>query len=543
VDEERLRNPLHWTTSDVLSFQARTQPDKIAVQFLEGGAHTYADIWLRTRAVAAGLAAHGIQAGDKIAVLLSNGLEYCETWWGSHLAGCVLVPVNTELVGKLLANVLNLSEARMIVVEADYLPRLEAIRDQLPSLEFVVTVGSGPESADGLPWQLLAFESLRGAPDRAPAPQAKFSDLACLMFTSGTTGPSKAVMMPHAHLYLFGLVTLDTLDLTGEDTYYVTLPLFHANGMLLQTYACLIAGAKAVIRKKFSASNWIRDISECRATHTNFLGVMAEFIDQQPSSAFDTNHELRVICAAPAAPKYVERFKKRFGVGMTEGYGMSEVNTPLMSPLQGAVPGSCGKVYDRYFEVRIADPETDLELPPDTPGEIQVRPKQAFGFMTGYYRQPGKTVEAWRNLWFHTGDLGRMDSDRNFYFIDRLKDCIRRRGENVSAYEVETVLMDYPLVTDAAAVAIASEIDGGEDEILAVLVTENELDPFDLLDHCWKNLPKYAVPRFFRFITADEMPRTATNKIRKSELREIGVSGNTWTATQEQPPARDTGTA
>lgn len=535
MDEQRLRDVEYWSTADVLSYQAQAIPDKVALEFIGGESYSYKDIWQRAKAIASGLKTQGVQPGDKIGVLLTNRMEYCEIWWGCHLAGGVLVPINTELLGSLLSHTVNLSEVSLLVVEQDLLPRLENIAETIPALKTVVLVSDGGTVDDDMPWRTISFESLRGNPADAPAPVAKFSDLACLMFTSGTTGPSKAVMMPHGHCYLFGLSTMDNLDFGSEDTYYVTLPMFHVNAMLMQIYGSLIAGAKAVIRKKFSATNWIGDIARYNATHTNFLGVMAEFIYQVAPTDQDKNHKLRVICAAPAAPVYVERFKEKYAVpGMVEGYGMSEINVPLMQPLDAPRPHSCGKIYERYFDVRIADPETDQPVPPDTRGEFQIRPKQAFGFMSGYYNAPEKTMEAWRNLWFHTGDAGRMDSDGYFYFIDRLKDSIRRRGENISAFEVETVILDFPAVKDCAVIAVSSEFDGGEDEVMAVSVIEGTLDPQDLLDYCKQNLPKFAVPGYFRFVSKEDMPRTSTNKVIKQRLRETGISDDTWRAPHEE---------
>ena len=306
------------------------------------------------------------------------------------------------------------------------------------------------------------------------------------------------------------------------------MPLFHCNGLFMQLYACLINGATAVVRQKFSASSWLQDIRDYKVTHTNLLGVMTEFLDRRKPSVNDRDHQLRVIAAAPAAPVFIERFEQRFGVKMVELYGMSEVNIPLFTPLAEPRPGSCGKAYDQYFEVRVADSKTDLENPPGVVGEIQVRPKISGGFMSGYYRMPEKTIEAWSNFWFHTGDAGRMDEDGYFYFVDRLKDCIRRRGENISSYEVETVLLNFPGITECAVIAVPADITGGEDEVMAVLVADGEPDPLAVIAHCEKNMPRFAVPRYLRCVQPEQIPRTSTNKIRKVELRKQGVTADTW---------------
>lgn len=525
---DQLRDVNQWTTAKVLERQAENNPEKPAVVFVDGNSFTYREAHNSARQIAAGLRQQGIRAGDKVATLLPNSPEFCELWWGCHQADAVLVGLNTELIGSFLIHALDLSESKILVCDAEQFAKLEPIVKQLPLLEKIFVTGQQSVAAESLPVSVLPFVTLRGDANMAPESESSFQDLACLMFTSGTTGPSKAVMMPHAHCYLYGLGTIDNLDFHPEDRYYVNMPLFHCNGLFMQLYACLINGATAVVRKRFSASGWLKDIQNYDITHTNLLGVMTEFVERVPLSADERTHKLRVIAAAPAAPVFIERFEKRFGVRMIELYGMSEVNIPLFTPLKAPRPGSCGKAYERYFDVRIADPETDLENPPGIVGEIQVRPKISAGFMSGYYRMPEKTVEAWKNLWFHTGDAGRMDEDGYVFFTDRLKDCIRRRGENISSFEVETVLLSFPGITECAVIAVPSDIAGGEDEVMAVIVTARELDPQAITSHCQQNMPRFAVPRFLRFTLSEEIPRTSTNKIRKVELRKQGVTADTW---------------
>ena len=213
---------------------------------------------------------------------------------------------------------------------------------------------------------------------------------------------------------------------------------------------------------------------------------------------------------------------------------MSEVNIPIYTPLSATRPKSCGIVYEPYFEVRIADSETDQSCAIGQLGEIQVRPKQAFGFMSGYYNAPEKTVQAWRNLWFHTGDSGHIDEEGYIYFNDRIKDCIRRYGENISAYEVEETILDFPGVTDCAAIAVDSAIPGGEDEVMIVIVANSDLVLEDLADFCRQKLPRFSVPSYIRLADASDIPRTATNKIVKAELRKIGVTTDTFVLQPER---------
>ncbi|GAB3033960.1 AMP-binding protein [Bowmanella dokdonensis] len=524
---QNLRQVESWTTSQVLARQAKVLTEKTAIQFIGGQRFSYAELYRQSRALACGLNDLGIQPQDKVATLLDTSPEFCLLWLAVHQADAVLVALNTELVGDFLIHAMNLSQSTMLVCHPAQAEKILAVKDQLSFLQKLVVIDGGDlPVATGL--DILPFSRLRLDWADAPESVAKPTDLACLIFTSGTTGPSKAVMMPHAHCYLYGLGTIENLHLKETDSYYICLPLYHANGLLMQLYACLIRGATAIIRARFSASNWLSDIRHNGATHTNLLGVMSEFIDRQPPSGQDRQHNLRVVAAAPASARMIQRFEQRFGIQMVELYGMSEVNIPLYTPLEAPRPGSCGKVYDRYFEVRIADADTDQPVAAGNVGEIQVRPRQAGGFMSGYFQMPQKTVEAWRNLWFHTGDAGRMDEDGYFYFVDRLKDCLRRRGENISSFEVESVLLTFPGIEEAAVFGVPSEIPDGEEEVMAVLVSPLPIDFNALLAHCKGRMPGYALPRFFRRLEASQMPRTGTNKIQKNPLRQQGVTPDTW---------------
>jgi carnitine-CoA ligase len=335
--------------------------------------------------------------------------------------------------------------------------------------------------------------------------------------------------MPHAHLYLFGYNKIKAIRLTLDDVYYCCMPLFHANALFMQVFSALIAGCKLVLARSFSASRWLDDVRRSQATVTNTLGVMTEFIYRQPPRPEDREHRLRVIVAVPIAPEWGEKFQQRFGTKLLEVYGMTEVNIPTYMPYdEGLRAHSCGKVLDEWFEMKIVDPDTDEELPPNTVGEMVVRPKEPWCFMVGYNAMPEKTVAAWRNFWFHTGDAGRCDTEGYFYFVDRIKDCIRRRGENISSFEVEQVLNSHEAVVESAAVAVPSEIAGGEDEVKACIVLRvgRHVTPEALLDYCQERMPYFAVPRYVKFV--DALPKTPTEKIQKHKLRDASVTARTW---------------
>jgi crotonobetaine/carnitine-CoA ligase len=330
--------------------------------------------------------------------------------------------------------------------------------------------------------------------------------------------------MPHAHCYLYGRGTIDALGLREDDRYYVVLPLFHANGLLMQLGATLIAGCTAIVRARFSASAWLEDIRIHGATVTNCLGALAAFVVAQPPSPRDRDHRLRVVNSAPNPPELEAVFRERFGVPhVSSGYGMTEVNIPVWGRPGESARGAAGWVYERYFEVVVADPQTDRVLPPGELGELLVRPKVPFGFMAGYLDLPQQTVDAWRNLWFHTGDAAILDADGRMSFVDRIKDCIRRRGENISATEVEAVIETLPGVAEVAAFAVPSDIAGGEDELMLAVVAAPgmPLAPEAVAAHADRELPRFARPRYVAMV--DALPKTATGKVQRAVLRGRGA--------------------
>ncbi len=526
-----LRDKQTWVTGAVLARQARERRDDVFLEFVGGETLTFGETDVLASRVAQGFHALGVRPGDRVGVMLPNGRAYCAAWFGISRAGVVHVALNTGLVGAFLAHVLASSDVSLLVCDAEYLPRIAEIQGALPNLRRILVTRAHAEETKRVQFahiEVMPIELLESAEVAAPAAWVTYRDLACIMFTSGTTGPSKGVLMPHAHCYLLGFGAVENLEITPHDTYYVTLPLFHANAMFMQLYACLIAGARAVIAPRFSASQWLSDIRERRCTLTNTIGVMSDFVMRQPPRAGDRDTSLRLVLAVPTPPALAVAFRERFGAAMVEGYGMTEVNMPIYTPLRAPRDGASGKAYDRYFDVRIVDPETDEELPPNATGEIVVRPKEPFAFMAGYDKLPERTVDAWRSFFFHTGDAGRCDEDGYIYFVDRIKDCIRRRGENISSFEIEAAVKTHVDVLDAAAVAVPSEIVGGEDEVkLTIVLREGGIvTPAAIARYCDSRIPAFAAPRYIDIVEA--LPKTPTEKIQKGILRSRGVTAQTW---------------
>ena len=525
-----------WVLGTVLAKQGAALRDKPFVQFQDDPPHTFGDMDTRANRVANTLAALGVKRDERVLLMLPNSIAFLDAWFGINRLGAAMVPINTAYKGGFLEHVINNAavngSARVMIIDREFVPVLQASEDRVPHLETVV-VRDADGAATDLPiftrLRAVSFDTLLDAPATPVNVPVAYHDVGAIMYTSGTTGPSKGVLMPHAHLYLYGHAKIKAIRLTPEDVYYCCMPLFHANALLMQVYSALIAGCRLVLARSFSASRWLDDVRRCGATVTNTLGVMTEFIYRQPPRAEDRDHRLRVVVAVPIAPEWGEAFQQRFNTKLLEVYGMTECNIPTYMPYdEGLRDNSCGKVLDEWFEMAIVDPDTDEELPPDTVGEMVVRPKEPWVFMAGYHAMPEKTVEAWRNFWFHTGDAGRRDAEGYFYFIDRMKDCIRRRGENISSYEIEQVLNDHPAIAESAAVAVKSSFAGGEDEVKACVLLRpgTQLQPEKLLDYCQERMPYFAVPRYVEFI--NDMPKTPTEKLRKHVLREAGVTPATW---------------
>ena len=322
-------------------------------------------------------------------------------------------------------------------------------------------------------FSVSSFSDLEDSEPHAAVPAAShMSDVAAIIFTSGTTGPSKGVMMPHAQLYLFAEQCVNLTKLTSDDTYMSVGPLFHANAQFLAVYPALIAGSRVAIYDRFSASSFPDRLRECGATVTNFIGVMMDWVAKQPPRPDDRNNHLRCIFSTPTAWTVIDHLKERFGIeAFVDCFGQTEITLPMLTPYGVDRPvGAAGLAVDDWFELRLADPDTDEEVPLGEMGELQLRPRVPWTVNSGYFANPEATAEARRNLWLHTGDGMRRDAEGWFYFIDRLKDCLRRRGENISSYEVEQPILAHEAVADCAAVGVEAEGDAAEEEV-AVYVT------------------------------------------------------------------------
>lgn len=520
----RIDEPHTCSLTDALSEWATHSPGTPWLQDSEGGTLTVGQAYAKSKRFASQLQELGVPTEGRVGVFMFNSCEMVTAVFGIGYLRATAVMLNTELRTSFLRHQLNDCQVSVIVVDAALVEHLVSLADELPHLQTLIVVG-GPVT--GLPdaWRQVAWTDTLGCePWHGVEPGP--ADIFCIMYTSGTTGPSKGVLMPHCHCALLGLGAIRSMEISPHDKYYICLPLFHANGLFMQLGATVQARIPAFLRRRFSAGSWLDDIRKSGATLTNHLGTTAMFVIKQTPTPQDHDHRLRATLNAPNPALHEAAFRERFGVrDVLSGFGMTEVGIPIWGRIGHPAPNAAGWVQEDLFEVCIADPETDVPVAHGQVGEILVRPRVPFGFMAGYLNVPGKTVEAWRNLWFHTGDAGMRNVDGLITFVDRIKDCIRRRGENISATEVETVVGELPGVHEVAAYAVPADGPGSEDEVMLALVPVEgtRLDPAEIVSLASAQLPRFAKPRFIRVL--DSLPKTATGKIQRTLLRQQGSAG------------------
>lgn len=529
-------DPETWTMDHVLRHHVSERPDAVCLEFPDedGLTYTYREALTAAEHVASALYRAGAAQGDRVVLMAQNSSHFVRTWWGTAVGGLVEVPINTNYEGEFLRHQLVVAQARFAVIDDVQAERWVAVAEHARMVErfWVIDTGGGiRDKAVALlrenGWAADAWEELECG-DIDPLPTPKPQDLGAIFYTSGTTGPSKGVAMPFSQLYFFAQIVVSLTRLTHDDVYLTTTPLFHGNATFMAVYPVIVAGGRAVIRRKFSASRWIDHVRDSGVTVTNFVGVMMDFAWKQAPRDNDRDNKLRAVYAAPTASTIVDQFKERYGIeAFLDAFGLTETCAPIMSPYGVPRPaGAAGLQNAEWFDIRLVDPETDREVPVGQVGELVVRPVHPWTCSNGYYNMPEKTLEAWRNLWFHTGDALRRDEDGWFYFVDRYKDALRRRGENISSYEVEQAVLQHPAVTECAVLGIPADQEAGEDEVLAVVVVSEPVDPEDVLRWCDGKIPAFAIPRFLRIV--DALPKTPSEKVRKSVLRDAGRTADTY---------------
>lgn len=510
----------------LLTERAASEPDRAWIHHASAGTSmSFGEVEDRTVAWATGLRTLGVDRGDTVVVMVPNSFDAALLWPAVARRGAIEVPVNNAYRGAILTHVVNDSEASVAVVHASFVDRFEAVRDDLTELKTIVVVGHDDDAGEVASWSgetVVASELLASRDPDAASHLPAHHETACILYTSGTTGPSKGVVIPWAHVHAtaVGLVPLD--DLGPEDGWYSPFPLFHMSGKLA-LYATAIYGGPFVLREYFRTEAFWDEIDRYHCSVCLVIGATPGFIWNLPPADDDRDHALRNVLMAPM-PDEPQAFIDRYGWRICTTFNMTEISGPIASGWTLGPKGSAGRVRDGY-QVRIVD-EFDEEVPPDVLGEIVVRSDEPWVLMAGYWKNAEATVRAWRNYWFHTGDAGRYDADGWFYYVDRLKDAIRVSGENVSSMEVEAVVLESPDVVEAAAVGVPSE--RGEEDIRLYVVPARagDFDAVRLMDFLKPRLPRFMMPRYVVAVT--EMPKTPTEKIRKHILRDRTVEPDAW---------------
>lgn len=505
------------TFGEVVKAQAKRFGERRFIRF-ENSDMSFMEFHVGGNKVANMLADSGIEQGDRCAVMLQSRPEYLYSWLGIARLGAIEVPVNTSFRGDLLAYVLNQPQCKVLIIQEDYVDRIIDIRNHLIYLEKIFIVGN----------RLNGFESFnrafRDASSSEIVVDVKPTDPSLILFTSGTTGPSKGAILSHKANFALSKSSIDIVNYSENDRLYTVFPLHHVNARYSTVLAALIAGSDVVMHNQFSASRFWDICRKEGVTTFTYMGTIITILLKQPKRPDDADNPVRMIQGAPCPPEIYDEFRTRFNIEITESYGSTEVGICLTNRAESFRKGSCGRIIPK-FEVEIHDEDGNV-CPPHVPGEIVVRPKESSIMFSGYFGMPEETVKVFRDLWFHTGDRGMTDEDGYFYFIDRVKDVVRRRGENISSYEVERVLNDYPAIKESAIIGVPSELT--EEEVMAVIQVQEgtKIDFEQLLQFCEKRLSHFAIPKYFRVVK--EFPKTHSQRIEKYKLREEGVTQDTW---------------
>ena len=509
---------------ELLTDRLQRNADKVFMRFKDDSI-TYAQLDRYSNRCANAFQKLKIVKGDKVSIMLPNQPEFIYLWFGLAKIGAVEVPVNTNYKGEFLRHIVDQSDSRILVIHSDYLERIKLIENDLTKLEMLIVVTGTEESgSDEIIIPKMTYDDFFDSPEHAVDVKVLPKDPISIIYTSGTTGLSKGALGPHKFWIVNAEKMLEYRQGGSKDIFYTFLPLYHFNAQVLTTLTTLIAEAQMVLTDHFSASRFWDDIRRYGATQFNYLGAVMPILAKQPKKDDDMDNPAVIALGAGCPPDVMEEVEARFGIKCLEGFGMTEIGIAIHVKVGDRRTGSCGKPLDIY-EFMLADDE-DNEVPVGEIGEILFRPKEPFIMMLEYYNMPEKTLEACRNLWFHTGDLAKKDEDGYYYFVDRKKDSLRRRGENISSFEVERAINTHPKILESAAVAVKSELTEDEVKICVVLKPGEVLDYEELLYYANDRMPYFAVPRYIEFM--DKLPKTPTERIQKYILKQAGVTENTW---------------
>lgn len=507
---------------DLLRERARELPDKLFL-WCGDARYTFAQMDATSDRVAAGLAELGIAKGDRVAFVSTNRAEMLEMMFACAKLGAVQVPLNAFLRGEFLRYQVGDCQASTLVVDREGLEASIPLLDRLPELKRIIAFDDDAAPPPGV--EVVPYADVRASSAAAPSVDLSPADLMSIIYTSGTTGLPKGCMMPNGYYVNVGTAMSEVWDITPDDIILTALPLFHGAARAMIVTAALVYGTTAVIEPAFSLSILDR-IIETKATIFGGVGAMGVALLSLPPSEKDRAHSLRFAGFIPFSPALQQQFTERFGVEVhAELFGQTECVPATYSQPNGPRNRASAGRAAGHLEVWLVDDE-DNEVPTGEVGEIVVRPRKPHVMYAGYWNKPEDTIKAWRNLWHHTGDYGRADADGFITFVDRKKDALRRRGENISSMELEMAIVQHPAIAEAAIHAVPSEL--LEDDVKACIVVApgQAVEPAELFGFFKQNLPYYAVPRYVEVVP--ELPKNAVMRVMKHKLRERGITDETW---------------
>ncbi len=511
----------------LVEVRAKELGDKVFFMF-EKQRVTYKELDANVNRVANSLLSMGVKKGDKVCFMMKNSIEFIYSWFALGKLGAVMVPMNPTLRGNLLQYIINNSDATIAFVDNDLMDRIQFIEEGIPKINQMVVVKENPEFKEVVKFKrikVIELEQLMKGSSSAPGIHIDPWDTMSILYTSGTTGPSKGAVLSHQYYYNTAWSAIYYMRHAEDDILYSCLPFFHANASMSSIYTALLVKGTFAMGKRFSLRSFWDEIAMYKATHTDVMGSILVLLMKQEPKPDDAKNTLKVVNSVPLIPESLE-FEKRFGVKLIGMFGATETSICIASPFDEETKAdSCGKELPQY-DCRIFD-DNDVECLPGVQGEIVVRGRLPYIQMDGYYNLPEVTLRSFRNLWYHSGDFGIKDKDGYFYFVDRKKDSIRRRGENISSFEVEETVNSHPAVLESAAIAIKDkEMTEDEVKICVILKEGQALDPADLIKYCKERMAYFMVPRYVEFMK--EFPKTPNQKIEKYKLRDRGINPETW---------------